>query len=141
MSEKQILRVTTCITHGSQGIFNLTIRDQSSGIEFVDIEMSAEQFADTITAHSTMDVQCEVRGLHLLGMQIETKQEIVPFEHRYERDEEKRQSAANAAISPFEVDGWKGRVDDLFNPHHNAGSGKHRVTFTRYVAKPQNPLT
>lgn len=64
-------------------------------------------------------------------MRYEHKTESVPFKSRFGKGD----AVAKArALAPFEVDGWKGRVDDLGNMHKSTGDGTgYHVVFTRHV--------
>ena len=119
----------------SDGFFRLTITDESSRIQFVELKMTPEQFAFMISARVTTDLECEVYGLDGVGKVRESKTELVPFSPYGSVSKEVRLRAARQALEPFESDGWTGRIDDLFNGHRSAGRerGFQLVTFERLV--------
>ena len=132
------IKATAVASLGSDNTFRLTIKDDSSRIQFVDLRMTPEQFALVISARVTTDLECEVRGLDGVGKVREVKTERVSFRHLYCGTKEERERAAKQAMEPFEVDGWKGSMSDMFNGHRSArdGSDIQIVMFERLVDGP-----
>lgn len=119
-------------------MFRLSVTDQSSRVTFCELTMTGAQFADILTAMTTTDVDCDADALHLVGTTREHKSERVPFGFASSRNRAK----AKAALAPFEVDGWIGRVDDLFNGHRRCGTQDNpmqTVAFERWVDSTGKP--
>ncbi len=115
----------------------IEIRDESSGVEFVEVRIKYNEYAQLMTGLS--GVRCEIitRGLHLVGMIREQKvvEVFVP-----DGDCATREDRARAATELHEGDGWKGNFRAALN-HHNqiankrAGDGAwYKVDFVRHVA-------
>jgi hypothetical protein len=105
----------------------LRIEDDSSGVNFLDIRMSLENFAKVITGFGYIDCEFELYAQNV-GMTSESKTEIVPLKDKYFATDEQRQEA----LKPFEIDGWKARQSDIKN-HHNYSNEGIKVVFTRFV--------
>lgn len=108
----------------------ITLIDESSSCQLVEVSMSMEAFGLAVTGLSR--VECE----YLLTAenagkvrQVKTESVALPGGSGI-RDKKK----AAEALAPYEVDGWKGRKEDLHNPHLISG-GKASVTFIRFVDK------
>jgi hypothetical protein len=104
----------------------------NSGARFVAARIDLESFALAITGQASLPCDLDIRGLDRLGKKHEVKTEIVSYEGARFTDDLRVDPAAIAALAPYEVDGWKGRVEDLFN-HHNRSGPLCRVTFDRWV--------
>lgn len=118
---------------GSTERVEIAVRDEMSGSEFVTVRISPADFAEALFGLAY--VPCEFfHRPERVGLQYQHKEEFVPFADNrfYAHGSEDRQRIAAVAFKPFEVDGWQGRVDDLFNPHRRGQKGA-RVVFTRYV--------
>lgn len=118
--------------------FTIRLEDTLSGCIVVEIEMTHQEFADAITAHYTT-CQFDFNDSGAVGMKLETKTEVVKFKGGWDDRKDKRE--AMKALKPFEVDGWEGRVSDLFNVHNWVGgkSDLYRVSFHRHVPVEQPP--
>lgn len=111
----------------SDGI-HLTIEDDKSGCRIIELTFTFEEFAKAVTA-SYGDAEFEYYPNCPVGLTSEYKMEIVPFSQTWPED----RKAAAVALKPFEVDGWKGDISDLFNHHRYTGDGKQEVGFRRYI--------
>lgn len=115
-------------SYGDEEYVEISVVDESSRVEFVEIRVKLADFARCVTGMGHTAMTFGVRGLHLVGTRIETKTEVVP----------RPSFGANAAeiafaLVPFEVDGWKGDVSDLTNGHRSNGMGGQSVGFRRHV--------
>ena len=118
---------------GDPKTIHIEIIDDISRIHFVDLWMTPEDFGQAVTGLSMQP--CEFRHYPaMVGKRHEVKTEIVPFEG-WRVKKEQRDSKEAEALKPFEVDGWKGRREDLYNGHKRVdrAEGGQLVTFTRYV--------
>jgi hypothetical protein len=133
------IKVGMCCSSTSGGsddrVFHLAVRDESSGVEFLDVNMTCEEFSMMLTAHHTGGIEADVRGLDRIGMALETKEVQVPFDFYKAGIGVERESHIMAALAPFEVDGWTARKSDMTNHHRTTGKGFQRVAFSRNVPK------
>lgn len=109
----------------------IEFHDGSSGVNFLTVRVDLADFAETLTGLARNPCEFELRP-ELVGKIHQHKEEFVPCKERYVSNESDRAIIAAEALEPFEVDGWKGRAGDLFNPHRRNQEGA-RVTFVRYV--------
>lgn len=111
----------------------IKVYDESSSTGFVTVRVALEQFAEALFGLSNVECEFDLRAARV-GKIREHKTEIVPLDGKgyYAYGSAERKQVAAAALAPFEVDGWKGHVDDLFNQHRHTPNG-YRVTFVRYV--------
>ena len=124
---------------------SISIEDASSGIQFVDIEMTPEDFGLAVTGLSSMPATGEVRGLDNVGKKHESKfvKIDVVLPSLTTKDNE---AAILAAAAPLEVDGWKASAYWALNVQGGKvlvgefGSNLYRCTvrFQRYVDAPQD---
>ena len=111
----------------------ITIKDETSLIEFLEVKVSFENFAKLITGLSYIDCNFQTRGLGLVGKQREHKTVIVACDGwSLKRDNEE---AINAVLAPYEIDGWIGRQYDLKNSKNYVGHEGVKVLFERWVDK------
>lgn len=121
-------------SHGPPYI-ELSINDDLSGSQFVTVRVSLAEFAEALTGPGHVECEFDFRP-DLVGLRRETKDEWIAGDPLpYAREGLPRENLAAPRLAPFEVDGWKGRVDDLFN-HYRRNREGARVTFVRYV-KPE----
>ena len=105
---------------------HITVDDEISRCRVLEIYMSLEEFAKAITG-SYGDAKIEHFPKSPIGMKAENKTEIVPFDSYQDKEKD-----INAALKPFEVDGWKARRSDMTNGHCRVKNGQ-RVVFFRHV--------
>ena len=110
----------------------ITIGDKTSWCDFVTVEMEFETFVETLFGHAHQRCLVEFNEKAPIGKKRETKTELVQRPKKYEREEGAAKEAA-AILKPFEKDGWKGYVKDLYNHHNWRGQDKVQVSFTRFV--------
>jgi hypothetical protein len=115
---------------GETRYIRIALEDRLSSIEFLEIEIPLEAFAEAVTGLAYTDCVFELRGLDKVGKRREHKHEMVPLPKSYGLTDEE----IDAALAPFEVDGWKGSHYDAKNSRNYVhGSGKSRIGFVRYV--------
>lgn len=127
---------------GTEHEMRLEISDDTSGVHFIEIRMSPRDFMLALTG-CMMACQMELRGLDLVGLKREHKTEAVPFDPGFEKlhadrkglDSNERSPLTDAALKPFEVDGWMGDPSCLTNGHcrTKAKEPSYEVRFHRYV--------
>jgi len=121
-------------------VIAIRLHDGSSGCEFIEIEVPIAEFAKALTGLGHQDCEFELRAENV-GKIHEHKEEIIPTGGESYVPYGKREQATMKLLKPFEVDGWKGEANDLFNHHRSVwtigGDGAQqraqRVTFHRYV--------
>jgi hypothetical protein len=113
---------------------HIRIEDEKSGVAFLDIDMSMENFAYALTQSSNIPCNLTLHDIENVGKKIETKEELVPFRSGAERyGSREERNAKLAALKPFEIDGWKGNISKVGNWHYGDSERGYLVTFTRYV--------
>lgn len=116
-----------CNSDGRRYI-SITIIETLSLTEFISVELDHAAFAEALTGLSRQDCEFELRP-DCVGMQRETKVEILNVTKLgYKRDSKEDAEF----LKPYEVDGWKGRADDLHNGH-NGPEKARKVNFKRHI--------
>lgn len=125
------------IRYSSTSTMKIELRDESSGIRFLEVELTAGDLMLALSGRSEMDCEFELRHLENVGKLREHKEEVVPIPTMGVRVSDE---AITKALEPFEVDGWKARREDTKNHHcfveYNAEYSLYRVSFTRFVDQP-----
>ena len=110
--------------------FRITIED--AGGASVEVSIEAAAFAHALGHAHGQSCVVEWINIDILGKKAEVKTEVVRCDWNA-TDEQK-----DAALRPFEIDGWRGDPDDIGNHHRRSGDG-YSVTFRRWVEPSQNP--
>ena len=110
----------------------IIMEDDSSSINFLEAEMSMEDFTLALMGKGYIDCTFELNGIQNIGKILETKTELVPLYNPARTTDEERE----AALIPFEVDGWAARRSDIKN-HHRFQKDTVSVSFSRFVDKEQ----
>ena len=119
------------VTSGGHKWINITVTDDKSGCQFLDLKMSLIAFAEAMTGSSDQDCEFELRTQNV-GKRYEHKTMKILFPHG-QSDSKDRDNKAKLAVHPYEIDGWMGDWKDLLN-HHNWRKGDiYVVRFHRYV--------
>lgn len=138
-------KITISCPSGGAGERSIRLEfiDDTSRVHFLAGEMSLADFTLCIAGHSYTPITFELRRPDLVGMRHEHKQETVAFDHPHEaiardrrgRDDAERSPLVDAALAPFEVEGWRGQPSDLLNHHRRLeGRREHfKVAFHRFV--------
>ncbi len=90
---------------------HITISDEKSGIQFIDLRMDFEPFAEMLLGLSCQPCKFELYGVDNIGERKEIKHEnvlIFTGATSYDR---------RVSIAEYEVDGWIGRDLDASNSH------------------------
>jgi hypothetical protein len=128
---RKILKATLQISRASGGRYDekpmhITVTDELSGCRVCELYMRLDEFTKALMS-SEGKASMEYYTNAPIGMKAENKTEVVPCEFTVYGDEN-----IDAALKPFEVDGWKARRSDLSN-HHYSVKGGQKVTFFRHV--------
>ncbi len=117
---------------------SITIVDEFSRCGVVEIRVGLAVLTEALTGLAYQPVECRwTSGVAHIGKTREYKSEVVWVPDSYKDD---RGDIVNAALAPFEVDGWVGSRADATNHHcrvrRNAarlGGSNMRVGFYRFV--------
>ena len=111
---------------------HIELEDELSGINFVNIYMGLKDFANVITGQGYVNCEFKIRGTELVGKLRESKEELITLPPNFSYDKE----LAQELITPYEIDGWKGEINNLDNYHNRSKGGKTcRVLFVRWIEK------
>ena len=131
LTGKIIFSVTRSNDDKINDTFHLRIEDDRSHLVILDARIQPADFALALSSRY-QPVSIELNTNPDIGRQHENKKVAVAFETPRGTKAE-QQTAAEAALIPYEVDGWTGRINDLLN-HHNTTDGKtYTVVFVRWV--------
>jgi hypothetical protein len=112
----------------------IRLEDVISSCVIANIHISLEEFARVLTGRSNIDCTAEIFLDSPVGKKRECKDEVIVPRPKFDQENKK---AISRVLAPYEVDGWKGREDDLFNSHRwrQAADGQDgiSVSFVRYV--------
>jgi hypothetical protein len=120
----------TIVRYSSTDRMEIAIEDKLSGTQFLRAELSAHDLMLALTGQGNIPIVFELRA-HNVGKKAEHKTEWVPVPQFHPTDQE-----IDAALNPFEQDGWVARRSDLGNHHCHEGTDeghKYQVAFTRFV--------
>lgn len=106
---------------------NITIVDESSRVQFVDVQVDIKTFMDVLTGLARQPCEFELRQSELVGMIKEYKSLLVPKPEWNASEED-----IDEILAPFEVDGWTATRENIEN-HHNYRGDKVQVSFHRFV--------
>jgi hypothetical protein len=112
----------------------ISLDDESSRCRLLDIRIPFAEFVEALTGRGNVSCEFDFFNDCPVGKIYEHKTEIVPRPQGYVKPNE-RKAVSEFALAQFEVDGWMGRDDDLFN-HHKSKGDSAVVTFHRYVDPP-----
>jgi len=131
------LKATLTVSHvqcsHGENYISISIRDESSHCNAVEVEMDFASFAKALTGHGYQPCMMDFNNSGVVGKVHEYKTENVTFKNPYFLREGPRLKAMmDKALKSFEVDGWEANRDDLLNSHRHKGDF-FSVTFHRYV--------
>lgn len=103
------------ISRGSDELVCIRIRDEASGIEFVNLKMSLETYANAITGVAEQEGLLFVRGLQFVGKKlvIEQRQIACPFKS-YDRKILEKWLIDNAQEDGWIVDPYLGSQKSFY---------------------------
>lgn len=119
----------------------IDVKDDSSGVLFLKVKMDPATFARLVTGQSEMVVDFELQHADKIGMAHENKIVLVLVPKDKYAGREAEAKMIRTAVAVHEVDGWRGRDDDIRNMHKYVGrdpaTGDHiyRVAYGRFVAR------
>ena len=114
---------------GEKDYVNIEIEDEDSGCRILTLELDHWSFARALFSHAFTECQKAelLRDLSRVGKKHEHKSEVVGIHMpksvlSLNDTYHDHSNLIRKAVKPFEVDGWKARINDALN-HHN-----HRFT-------------
>lgn len=115
----------------------INLVDASSTCEAVSIIVHVDVFAEALMGMGYQPCEYEFNDSGVIGKTREWKTEKVTVPE-CSWEPKKFEPIIRKAFEPFEVDGWKGRIEDARNHHklvgrNKDGSSVHTVLFERYV--------
>lgn len=127
---------------GTDGyVCRIEINDGSSSCRIIEMELSFEALGQAITGLSFQPVKFNLYGSDHIGKKHEYKTELVKIQRDiigWKPDEDSL-AKLSEALKPYEVDGWKARIDDAFNHHltrlTDDGCVEVTMGFDRWVEK------
>lgn len=113
------------------GGITISVTDEASRIQVVEVDVPFEEFALLVTGCSRMGLEVEYGNLALVGKLCETKEVTLTRSDGGRRIDEKEWKR-------HEVDGWRCELDDEeragnINHHRYSGNTGYRATFVRWV--------
>lgn len=130
---------TICIskTHGGdcEESVRITIQDDSSRCQVLEIRMSPTEFANGLFGLSYRPCEIEVRtNPDLWGMIRQNKNQLVPKPEKQLYDQEEERKYLTEAVKPWKINGWEAAIASaLSTQQHNPEY--YSVTFYRYITK------
>jgi hypothetical protein len=132
MKLKGSITISRCSNSHGPDTVRVRLVDEIARIAFAEAEVSLENWGLAVTGRGYVDCLIEVKGIENIGTVSEHKIVLVPYKGSTWTEAGK--AAARRALAKFEIDGWKGREDDLYNHHHHSSEGIH-VNMFRHVPK------
>lgn len=126
---------------------HIVMRDEASGCEAFDVELSLFDFANAITGLACVHCTANFNNSGVIGLRAERKEELVYIPPGAYGGKDRAKNAS-ACLKQFEKDGWVGSVSDATNHHRivrGVEKGKpgqtYRVGFHRYLNPDGTPWT
>jgi hypothetical protein len=117
-------------------VITVRVRDEASHCTIIEVEVASREFAHALTGLGDVPCVAEFYADAPIGKAREHKTEVVPRPD-WCGPKAERETVAASALAAFEVDGWKGDPNDLFNSHKWTetadGLPGARVMFVRHV--------
>lgn len=124
-------KITISCVRGSEEYVAVSIKDTNAGRQIVEARLDFAEFGQLLTGLAHIDCDLRIFNLDKVGKKREFKTEKVEVpENRWSCDDDTLRSL----LTPYEVDGWIGRLSDLKNHHcHINGTNQFSVSFERWV--------
>jgi len=107
---------------------NISIKDNLSGTGFLSVTVGLGDFTKALSGQAFIPCDFEVHNFQKLGTKREHKTVSLDAPRGFINQEQE-----DAAVAPYEVDGWEARRPDLHNSHNWTGEGQTSVCFERWV--------
>jgi hypothetical protein len=125
-------------TGGRERGWNLSVTDERSRTQILDVDLTYEQFSMLLTGRYLDGIPAEWSA-EKLGRRREGKSVLIPYPKALPHVswDNERKPEHDEALAPYEVDGWVGCAADLTNFHraceNDDGVECRRVAFTRWI--------
>lgn len=143
MNIKASISISRITNYGEPKPIVIYVEDETSGCQFLELRLSLADYGLLVSGLSGVECDGRVWLDAPIGKQRQVKEELVGWSNCYFSTTEKREEVARAALAPYEIDGWEGRMSDLFNHHrrskivNKAGEESYKVVFIRFVDAPE----
>lgn len=118
-------KITICRTEGQKGSWmSLTVVDEASGVQFVDIKIEMEAFAYLLSGLARQECEFELRNAENVGKKKWSKTVQVPLPDATGKEEFIKEVKRSLEDGNFLVGGW--RVND-----YECESNSHRKNYTK----------
>jgi hypothetical protein len=107
--------------------------DDNSGVNFVRIYMTLDDFAKAITGAASMPCEITVRALDKVGKYRLSKKVFIPVVPDYSQRDDRE--FLKGLVSSYETDGWIASLSD-FNNRQNISKEGCTIRFLKYVEEP-----
>ena len=95
------------ITRSSDGFYYIRLRDEASCVNFLEMKLTGEQFAEAITGLNFSGVEMEVRGLENVGKErVREKRSVICPLTTYKREQLHDWLLANCQEEGWFIDGY-----------------------------------
>jgi len=117
----------------SEGV-SIEVTDKLSGIPFLELEISHEQFGRALGSQACRPCEFELRDTERVGKRMEVKTVMLPRYLGQDREVALAKSLEDA--QPYEVDGWVAEIEQAYRTQQH---GHYLVVvFRRYVNVGEN---
>lgn len=111
----------------------IRVTDATSGTRILELQIAPADFAEALVGLSNVKCDGHFYQDSPIGKTRENKTTRVKIPQKFRSIKvEERKAVAAKILKPFEVDGWIGNADDLFNHHRSSGEFQ-TVSFHRFV--------
>ncbi len=125
------IKANISISRWSNDRIGITIQDEASNIQFVDVSMNFSDFAEAITGHSNMPCEGEVRGLQYVGMERVCENRTVEYPlGGYNKADMRAWLETNCQEDGWLVNGYLGSQSSVI---HKDGKTFLNYSVTKYV--------
>lgn len=114
---------------------SITIEDENSGCNVVEVELTVEDFAQALFGSSYQNCNITVYDVYERFGMFPIRKSIWVEYKSYERDSEKVREFAKNSVKIHEKDGWNYSSHQLGNSHYSLrdGSNRYPVTLIKFV--------
>jgi hypothetical protein len=129
-------RITIARLQGyGEGIIKIEIEDGESSLRIMEVSLGLANFTEVLTGKASVSCELDYNNDPAIGKARQNKTELVLIPEGMSPSPSNKESRYEL-LTPYEVNGWKGRKEDLDNFHNRVskkGKEYYRVVFVRYV--------
>ena len=134
------LTISKVSSSNGEKLIRIEVKDNKSRCIVIEVRCDLLSFAEAITGLAYVDCKIEFNDSGIIGKEHQVKDETITFPcHRYQcKNEEDWLLIVEGVLAPYEMEGWKGRVEDADNTHKRIGKIPKKgftsmIRFERYV--------